>query len=96
MPEHPTGEPEPVDAAISRVQDQGEHLTTRIARLAGSIAESEDGVARTYEESARLRPHAAERLRRAADEARRFARHERDQAARLRGNDGPEDARDED
>jgi hypothetical protein len=54
-----------------------EHLRERIEALALQIAESEDSVAEVYEESARLRPHAAARLRDVARQARAYAEKER-------------------
>ncbi|MDD7938667.1 hypothetical protein PHK61_09590 [Actinomycetospora lutea] len=66
--------------------DQAEDLRRRIADLAGRIAESEDTVADVYEECARLRPHAAERLLAGARRARDYAARER---AFVRGEAGP-------
>lgn len=92
-----TAEPSGPDGsadALERVRGRASELTTRIGRLAGEIADSEERVARTYEDSARLRPHAADRLRGAAQEAREFAARERHQSRRLLGSgesDDPED-----
>lgn len=63
---------------------QASELTNRLARLADAVADSEEMVAKTYEDSARLRPHAAERLQGAAQDARNFAERERAQGRRLR------------
>lgn len=71
-------------AAGSRAVEQSRELGQLIADLAERIAESEDRVASTLEESARLRPHAEERLRTAAEEARRFAEKERGHSRALR------------
>ncbi len=71
-------------AAHSRAVEQSRELGEHVADLAERIAESEDRVASTLEESARLRPHAEERLRSAADEARRFAEKERGHSRALR------------
>jgi uncharacterized coiled-coil DUF342 family protein len=54
-----------------------EHLRDRIEALALQIAESEDSLAEVYEEAARLRPHAAPRLREVARQARAYAEKER-------------------
>ncbi|MFC5137691.1 hypothetical protein ACFPK1_05565 [Actinomycetospora rhizophila] len=71
--------------------EHAEHLRRRIEAVAGRIAESEDTVAHVYEESARLRPHAAERLRESARQAREYAARER---AFARGEgDGDEEPR---
>lgn len=56
---------------------QSWRLKRRIESLAREIAISEDLVAQCYEESAALRPHAAERLHRMAQDARAFAGRER-------------------
>ncbi|GAA4872340.1 hypothetical protein [Actinomycetospora straminea] len=66
-----------VIADLRSAREHAEHLRRRIQSLVERIAESEDSVADVYEESARLRPHAAERLRRRAREARAFAARER-------------------
>lgn len=84
-PAEPSGPLDDSADALDRVRGRASELTTRIGRLAGEIADSEERVARTYEDSARLRPHAAERLRGAAQEARDFAARERDQSRRLLG-----------
>ncbi|WP_328309907.1 hypothetical protein [Actinomycetospora sp. NBC_00405] len=83
-PAEPSGPDESADA-LDRVRGRASELTTRIGRLASEIADSEERVARTYEDSARLRPHAADRLRDAAKEARDFAAREREQSRRLLG-----------
>jgi hypothetical protein len=57
--------------------EHAELLRERLEALALEIAASEDSVAEVYEDSARLRPHAAERLRAAAREARAYAERER-------------------
>ncbi len=59
-------------------------LSDRLARLTDAVADSEEMVAKTYEDSARLRPHAAERLQGAAQDARNFTERERAQGRRLR------------
>jgi hypothetical protein len=59
------------------VHDQSGLLRARIEALAAEIATSEENLADAYEESARLRPHAADRLRAAAREARAYAERER-------------------
>jgi hypothetical protein len=56
-------------------------LRQQIAATAVSIAETEDWVADTLDQLARLRPHDAERLHARAARARRYAEHERAQAA---------------
>jgi hypothetical protein len=75
----------------ARAQRRSDELAARLARVADDIATSEDQVARTYEESAALRPDAAERLRGEAEDARRFAAHEREQVRRLRGEESDVD-----
>jgi len=80
--------------ALDRVRGRASELTSRIGRLAGEIADSEERVARTYEDSARLRPHAADRLRGAAQDARDFAARERDQSRRLLGPEESDDSDD--
>ena len=57
--------------------DQADDLRRRIVNLAEQIARSEDTLADVYEESALLRPHAAERLREGARQARDYAAKER-------------------
>jgi hypothetical protein len=74
----------PTAEETQAVQRQSAALTNRLARVAEEIAESEEMVAKAYEESARLRPHAAERLLDAAREARLFAEREREHCRRLR------------
>lgn len=64
------------------VHEQAAHLRRRIEHLAGEIAVSEESLAGVLEESARLRPHAADRLREAARRARLYAEHERAVARR--------------
>ncbi|MCD2194701.1 hypothetical protein LQ327_15110 [Actinomycetospora endophytica] len=56
---------------------QAEHLRRRIATLARDLADSEENLASVYEQSARLRPHVADRLREAAHQARLYAERER-------------------
>ncbi|MDF2978904.1 MAG: hypothetical protein K0S40_3632 [Actinomycetospora sp.] len=67
------------DTGRWEAHEHAEHLRQRIRSLAASIAESEDAVAEAYEESARLRPHAAAHLEEAARHAREFAARERAQ-----------------
>ena len=93
-PAEPLGPPDQSADALDRVRGRASELTTRIGRLAGEIADSEERVARTYEDSARLRPHAADRLRGAAQEAREFAARERDQSRRLLGSGESDDSED--
>jgi hypothetical protein len=93
-PVEPSGPPGESADALERVRDRASALTTRIGRLAGEIADSEERVARTYEDSARLRPHAADRLRGAAQEARDFAARERDQSRRLLDSGESDDSED--
>jgi len=69
---------------VARAQSHASELSARLAAVAESIAESEDMAASTFEESARLRPHAADRLRGAAQDARDFAERERTAGHRLR------------
>jgi len=65
-------------------------LRQQIAATAVSIAETEDWVADTLDDLARVRPHDAERLRARAAHARQFAARERAQAAIYRaGADRP-------
>ncbi|GAA4940508.1 hypothetical protein GCM10023204_57200 [Actinomycetospora succinea] len=59
------------------VHEHAVHLRRRIRSLAGEIAVSEDTLARVLEDAARLRPHAAGRLREAAHQARLYAEQER-------------------
>jgi hypothetical protein len=70
-----------IDAAApgspAAIHDQSGVLRARLEALASAIATSEESLADAYEESARLRPHAAERLRAAAREARAYAARER-------------------
>lgn len=91
MPRGETGSTRPADDGgqplvpyAARALEQSRQLGRQIADLAERIAESEDLVASTLEESARIRPHAGERLRSAAEAARRFAEVERDHSRRLR------------
>lgn len=67
------------DDAVARdsAHDQAEHLRRRVEALAADIAHTEDTLAVVYEDSARLRPHAADRLREAARQARDYAERER-------------------
>ena len=93
-PAGPSGRPDDAADALDHAHGRASELAARIGRLAGEIAESEERVARTYEDSARLRPHAADRLRGAAQEARDFAARERIQSHLLLGSgesDDPED-----
>jgi hypothetical protein len=62
-------------------RERSEHLGRRVGELAARIADTEENVADVYEDAARLRPHAAERLRARAVEARDFADQERRAAA---------------
>ena len=64
-------------ADLRAAQEHAEHLRGRLEGLAERIAESEDSIADVYEQSARVRPHAAERLQEAARHAREFAARER-------------------
>ena len=68
--------------AVDRARRQADEIEARLSSLAASVAATEDSLADTYEDSARIRPHAAERLRDAAREARAFAVHERDESQR--------------
>lgn len=63
-------------------------LRQQIAATAVSIAETEDWVADTLDDLARVRPHDAERLRARAAHARQFAARERAQAAIYRSDAG--------
>ncbi|PVZ13059.1 hypothetical protein [Actinomycetospora cinnamomea] len=62
-------------------REHAEHLQQRIGELAEQVATAEEGVAHAYEASARLRPHAANRLLAQAQEARDYAAKEREAAA---------------
>ena len=64
-------------AHLRAAREHAEHLRHRIEGLAAQIAESEDSIAEVYEQSALVRPHAAERLHEAARHAREFAARER-------------------
>jgi hypothetical protein len=64
-------------AHLRAAREHAEHLRHRLEGLAAQIAESEDSIADVYEQSARVRPHAAERLQEAARHAREFAARER-------------------
>lgn len=85
IPRHP--ERRYVDRQVAH--EHAEQLRHRVASLAASVAESEDAIAEAYEESARLRPHAADRLQEAARHAREFAAHEREQYDALETPDAP-------
>jgi hypothetical protein len=93
-PAEPSGPPDESADALDRVRGRASELSTRLGHLAGEIADSEERVARTYEDSARLRPHAADRLRGAAQDARDFAAREREQSRRLLGHGESEDPED--
>jgi hypothetical protein len=69
-------------------RERSEDLQRRIREVALQVAVAEEGVAAAYEASARLRPHAAERLHAAAQEARDFAERERRVAAERAPRDG--------
>jgi hypothetical protein len=83
--------PEPDTVSLETATRHAAELAARLARLADEVADSEEMVAKTYEDSARLRPHAAARLQEAAREARVFAEWERRQGRRLRGDDVGDD-----
>lgn len=80
---HP-GPEDGLGAVTDRTRRQSAELAGRLAELTDGIADSEQRLATVLEESARLRPHAADRLMRAAAEARAFADKERDHGRRLR------------
>lgn len=82
----PDEEPSPGPASVESATRHAAELSARLARLADEVADSEEKVAKAYEVSARLRPHAAKRLQGAAQEARTFAEREREQGRRLRGH----------
>lgn len=87
MPDRPPPDRSPATPDVEQAAAAQQHsswLAERLARVADAVADSEEKVARTYEDSARLRPHAAERLQDAAREARSFAARERRQSRRLR------------
>lgn len=63
-------------------------LRRQLAATAASIAETEDWVADTLDQVARVRPRDAERLHARAAHARLFAAQERDQAAIYRSPAG--------
>ena len=68
--------------AVERSRARSEELRDKTIGLAAAVAETEEMVADTLEASARVRPHAAERLNEAAREARRYAVYEREEARR--------------
>ncbi len=65
------------------------NLREQIAATAVSIAATEDWLADTLDDLARVRPHDAARLSARAAHARRFAARERAQAAIYRSGPGP-------
>ncbi len=85
---HPGSGDDDLAAMTDRNRRQSAELAGRLAELTDGIADSELRLAAVLEESARLRPHAADRLNKAAAEARAFADKERDHGRRLRQHDG--------
>jgi hypothetical protein len=74
----------PTDAnrAMRRNREQHAELRRRMAEVAGSVAATEEKVAATLDEAAKLRsPDDAERLSAKAEEARKYAAKERDRSA---------------
>ena len=75
--------------AVERAQRTSDEIEARLSALAASVARTEESLADIYEDSARIRPHAAERLQKAAREARTFAVHEREESRRWVADDPP-------